>query len=64
MRVYQQVIDMGEGGVETLEKTIGCTLSHAFALLSGRRVVSTGAAEREPPGARALARRLRRESAS
>jgi len=33
MRVYQQVIDMGEGGLETLEKLIGCTLEEAFALL-------------------------------
>jgi hypothetical protein len=33
MRVYQQVIDMGEGGLQTLEKLIGCTLDEAFALL-------------------------------
>ena len=41
MRVYQQVIDMGEGGLETLEKLIGCTLDEAFALLSGRGVLAT-----------------------
>jgi integrase len=41
MRVYQQVIDMGEGGVQTLEKLIGCTLDEAFALLSGRGVLAT-----------------------
>ena len=41
MRVYQQVIDMGEGGLETLEKLIGCTLEEAFALLSGRGVLAT-----------------------
>ena len=34
MRVYQQVIDMGDGGVQTLEPVIGCTLDEAFALLS------------------------------
>jgi|tagenome__1003787_1003787.scaffolds.fasta_scaffold18844309_2 hypothetical protein len=33
MCVYQQVIDMGEGGLETLEKLIGCTLEETFALL-------------------------------
>jgi hypothetical protein len=36
MHVYQQVIDMGDGGVEMLETVIGCTLDEAFALLSGR----------------------------
>jgi integrase len=40
MRV-QQVIDMGEGGLQTLEKLIGCTLDEAFALLSGRGVLAT-----------------------
>jgi hypothetical protein len=38
MRVYQQVIDMGDGGVEMLETAIGCILDEAFALLSGRGV--------------------------
>jgi hypothetical protein len=33
MRVYQQVIDMGDGGVQVLETVIGCTLDEAFALL-------------------------------
>ena len=41
MRVYQQVIDMGDGGVQMLETVIGCTLDEAFALLSGRGVLST-----------------------
>jgi integrase len=41
MRVYQQVIDMGDGGVQVLETVIGCTLDEAFALLSGRAVLST-----------------------
>jgi hypothetical protein len=41
MRVYQQVIDMGDGGVQVLETVIGCTLDEAFALLSGRGVLST-----------------------
>ena len=41
MRVYQQVIDMGEGGPQPPERLIGCTLDEAFALLSGRRVLAT-----------------------
>jgi hypothetical protein len=41
MRVYQQVIDMGDGGLETLERLVGCTLEEAFALLSGRGVLAT-----------------------
>lgn len=40
VRVYQQVIDMGEGGVETLERAIGCTITEAFTLLSGRGVLA------------------------
>jgi integrase len=40
MRVYQQVLDMGDAGVETLEKAIGCSLTDAFTLLSGRGVLS------------------------
>ena len=35
MRFYQQVIDRGEGGVQTLELAIGCTIAEAFTLLSG-----------------------------
>jgi hypothetical protein len=41
LRVYQQVIDMGEGGLETLERLVGCTLHEAFALLSGRGILET-----------------------
>jgi integrase len=40
MRVYQQVIDMGEGGVQTLEQAIGCDIAEAFTLLSGRGVLA------------------------
>jgi hypothetical protein len=40
IRVYQQVIDMGEGGVQTLEQAIGCTIAEAFTLLSGRGVLA------------------------
>jgi integrase len=40
MRVYQQVLDMGDAGVETLERVIGCSMTDAFALLSGRGVLS------------------------
>jgi hypothetical protein len=36
MRVYQQVLDMSDAGVQTLEKVIGCSLTDAFILLSGR----------------------------
>jgi hypothetical protein len=32
---------MGDAGVETLEKVIGCTLGEAFTLLSGRGVLAT-----------------------
>jgi hypothetical protein len=39
--VVAVTIDMGEGGLETLEKLIGCTLEEAFALLSGRGVLAT-----------------------
>ena len=54
MRVYQQVIDMGDGGLQMLEKLIGCTLDEAFALLSGRGVLSTNCqpAEKTPPSPR------------
>jgi hypothetical protein len=38
MRIYQQVLDMGDAGVETLETVVGCTLTDAFRLLSGRGV--------------------------
>jgi hypothetical protein len=41
MRVYQQVTDMGDGGVQVLEEVVGCTLDEAFALLRGRGVLST-----------------------
>jgi integrase len=40
IRVYQQVIDMGEGGVQTLEQAIGCNIAEAFTLLSGRGVLA------------------------
>jgi hypothetical protein len=42
---------MGEGGLETLEKLIGCTLEEAFALLSGRGVLATNwqPANKMPP---------------
>jgi hypothetical protein len=31
---------MGEGGVQTLEQTIGCTIAEAFTLFSGRGVLA------------------------
>jgi integrase len=37
MRVYQQVLDMGGGAVETLEQVLGCTIQEAFAIYSGRQ---------------------------
>ncbi len=39
MRVYQQVLDMGAGAVEALEKVLGCSVDEAFATLSGRTVL-------------------------
>ena len=51
MRVYQQVIDMGEGGLQTLEQAIGCTIAEAFTLLSGRgfwHPIGTRARKRPP----------------
>ena len=38
MRVYQQVIDMGDGGVQTLEQAIGCTIGRGLhtAFRAGR----------------------------
>jgi hypothetical protein len=47
MRVYQQVLDMGDAGVETLEKAIGCSLTDAVTLLSGRGVVTESSPGRE-----------------
>lgn len=38
MSVYQQVLDMGDGAVEDLEKLLGCTLDDAFLVLSGREM--------------------------
>jgi hypothetical protein len=51
MRVYQQVMEMGDAGVQTLEKVIGCTLGEAFTLLSGRGVLATNRqpAKKTPP---------------
>jgi integrase len=40
MRVYQQVIDAGDGGVQMLEKIMGCTIAEAFTLLAGRGLLS------------------------
>jgi integrase len=36
MRVYQQVLDMGAGGVELLEDLLGADLDEACAIFSGR----------------------------
>jgi integrase-like protein len=54
MRVYQQVIDMREGGVQTLEQAIGCTIAEAFTLLSGRAVLAPNwhPSEKRPPNSR------------
>jgi hypothetical protein len=35
MRIYQQVLDMGDAGVEMLEAVIGCTLTDAFTPFLG-----------------------------
>jgi hypothetical protein len=49
--VYQQVFDMGDGGLDTLETAIGWTLDEAFSMVSGRGVSSTNRlpAEKAPP---------------
>jgi integrase len=38
MGVYQQVLDMGAGAVDALERIIGCGPDEAFQVLSGRQV--------------------------
>ena len=35
LAVYQQVLDLGRGSVETLEQTLGCTLAEARAIFNG-----------------------------
>ena len=35
LAVYQQVLDMGNGSVELLEQTLGCTLANARAVYNG-----------------------------
>jgi len=39
MRVYQQVLDMGGGAFDQLEKVLGCPIDGAFWSLSGRDVL-------------------------
>ena len=41
MRVYQQVLDMGGGGIATLERVLGCTIEEALAIYSGREGLGT-----------------------
>jgi hypothetical protein len=38
MRVYQQVLNMGGGARDQLEKALGCTCEEAFVVLTGRDV--------------------------
>jgi integrase len=38
MRVYQQVLNMGGGGQDQLERSLGCTCEEAFVVLTGRVV--------------------------
>jgi integrase len=38
MRVYQQVLNMGGGAQDQLEKALGCTCEEAFVVLTGRDV--------------------------
>lgn len=35
LAVYQQVLDLGKGSVETLEQILGCTLAEARAVYNG-----------------------------
>ena len=41
MRVYQQVLDMGGGAVQALERVLGCTIHEALAIYSGREGLGT-----------------------
>ncbi len=41
MSVYQQDLALGDGGVETLESALGCTLDEARLILEGRVVLGT-----------------------
>jgi hypothetical protein len=50
MRVYQQVLDMGGAGVETLERVLGCTLQEALSIYSGREGLWT----QSGPGAKTV----------
>lgn len=51
LAVYQQVLDMGKGSVETLEELLGCTLAEARAIYNGE--VNSGqlsTTSRDPAG--------------
>jgi integrase len=61
LAVYQQVLDMGKGSVETLEELLGCTLAEARAIYNGE--VNSGqlsATRRDPAGENAQPARSRR----
>ena len=53
LAVYQQVLDMGQGSVELLEQTLGCTLAAARAVYDGEGTAAEilGANTRTGPGA-------------
>ena len=46
LAVYQQVLDMGKGSVDVLERTLGCTLAEARAIYNGE--VTTGHPSQPP----------------
>ncbi|MDQ2895547.1 MAG: site-specific integrase, partial [Actinomycetota bacterium] len=63
LAVYQQVLDMGKGSVETLEELLGCTLAEARAIYNGD--LDSGqlsATQRGPAGKNAQPTRSRRRS--
>jgi len=55
LAVYQQVLDLGRGSVETLEHTLGCTLAEARAIFNGERPPRVSGTNPEPGTKRASA---------
>ena len=49
MRVYQQVLDIGSGTLDALERVLGCTLEEACAIWSERADWGLIADPRRPP---------------
>jgi hypothetical protein len=62
MRVYQQVLDMGGGAVDTLEQVLGCTIQEALAIYSGRESLWTQSAPGEEIPSEHSAQRSRQDA--